>query len=105
MKLTGENRQLGGKPVPVPLCAPQTPHELDKGSNPDLGSERPTTNRLSHVKALACSLYRGNRKRPKYMLLATPCGAGLKLGCVGTECHIGLNWLSVSNKFISQFTC
>jgi hypothetical protein len=28
MKLTGENRQLGEKPVPVPLCAPQTPHGL-----------------------------------------------------------------------------
>jgi hypothetical protein len=28
MKLTGENRQLGEKPVPVPLCPPQTPHGL-----------------------------------------------------------------------------
>jgi hypothetical protein len=28
MKLTGENRQLGEKPVPVPLCSPQTPHGL-----------------------------------------------------------------------------
>jgi hypothetical protein len=26
MKLTGENRRLGEKPVPVPLCPPQTPH-------------------------------------------------------------------------------
>jgi hypothetical protein len=33
MKLTGENRQLGEKPVPVPLCPPQTPHGLDPGSN------------------------------------------------------------------------
>jgi hypothetical protein len=28
MKLTGENRQLGEKPVPGPLCPPQTPHGL-----------------------------------------------------------------------------
>jgi hypothetical protein len=26
MKLTGENRQLGEKPVTVPLCPPQIPH-------------------------------------------------------------------------------
>jgi hypothetical protein len=30
MKLTGENRQLRGKPVPVPLCPPQTPHGLTR---------------------------------------------------------------------------
>jgi hypothetical protein len=30
MKLTGENRQLGEKPVPVPLCPPQTPHGLTR---------------------------------------------------------------------------
>jgi hypothetical protein len=30
MKLTGENRQLGEKPVPVPLCPPQTPHALTR---------------------------------------------------------------------------
>ena len=28
MKLTGEIRQLGEKPVAVSLCPPQTPHEL-----------------------------------------------------------------------------
>jgi hypothetical protein len=28
MKLTGENRQLGEKPVPVPLCPPQVSHGL-----------------------------------------------------------------------------
>jgi hypothetical protein len=28
MKLTGKNRQLGEKPVPVPLCPPQTLHGL-----------------------------------------------------------------------------
>jgi hypothetical protein len=32
MKLTGENRQLGEKPVPVPLCPPQTPHGLTRAS-------------------------------------------------------------------------
>jgi hypothetical protein len=47
MKLTGENRQLGEKPVPVPLC-PQISHGLDLGSNPGLRGERPATNRLSH---------------------------------------------------------
>jgi hypothetical protein len=31
MKLTGENRQLGEKPVPVPLCPPQISHALDLG--------------------------------------------------------------------------
>jgi hypothetical protein len=48
MKLTGENRQLGEKPVPVPLCPLQTPHGLTPGSNPGLRGERPATNRLSH---------------------------------------------------------
>jgi hypothetical protein len=48
MKLTGENRQLGEKPVPVPLCPPQISHGLDLGSNPGLRGERPATNRLSH---------------------------------------------------------
>jgi hypothetical protein len=47
MKLTGENRQLGEKPVPVALCPPQTPHG-HPGSNPGLLSGRPATNRLSH---------------------------------------------------------
>jgi hypothetical protein len=31
MKLTGENRQLGEKPVPMPLCPPQISHGLDLG--------------------------------------------------------------------------
>jgi hypothetical protein len=39
MKLTGENRQLGEKPVPVPLCPPQISHGLDLGSNPGLRGE------------------------------------------------------------------
>jgi hypothetical protein len=30
MKLTGENRQLGEKPVPVPLCPPQISHGLSR---------------------------------------------------------------------------
>jgi hypothetical protein len=28
MVLTGEMKELGEKPVPVPLCPPQTPHGL-----------------------------------------------------------------------------
>jgi hypothetical protein len=48
MKLTGENRQLGEKPVPVPLCPPQISQGLDLGSNTGLRGERPATNRLSH---------------------------------------------------------
>jgi hypothetical protein len=48
MRLTGENRQLGEKPVPVPLCPPQISHRLDLGSNPGLRGERLATNRLSH---------------------------------------------------------
>jgi hypothetical protein len=48
MKLTGENRQLGEKPVPVPLYPPQISHGLDLGPNPGLRGERPATNRLSH---------------------------------------------------------
>jgi hypothetical protein len=52
MKSTGENRQLGAKPVPVPLCPPQISHGLDLGSNPGLRGERPATNRLSHGTAV-----------------------------------------------------
>jgi hypothetical protein len=48
MKLTGENRQLGEKPVPVPLCPPQISHGLDLGSNPGLRGERPATNSPRH---------------------------------------------------------
>jgi hypothetical protein len=48
MKLTGENRQLGEKPVSVPLCPPQISYGLDLGSNPGLRGERPATNCLSH---------------------------------------------------------
>jgi hypothetical protein len=33
MKLTGENGQLGEKPVPVPICPPQTPHGLTRYRN------------------------------------------------------------------------
>jgi hypothetical protein len=44
MKFTGENPQIGEKPVPVPLC----PTWTDPGSNPGLRSGRPATNRLNH---------------------------------------------------------
>jgi hypothetical protein len=54
MKLTGENRQIGEKPVPVPLCPPQIPHGL--GIEPGLRSERPATNRLSHGTAIFTDL-------------------------------------------------
>jgi hypothetical protein len=33
MKLTGENRHLGEKPITVPLCPPQISHGLDLGPN------------------------------------------------------------------------
>jgi hypothetical protein len=56
MKLTGENRQLGEEPVPVPLCPPQISHGLTPGSNPGLRGERPATNRLSHGTALLGSI-------------------------------------------------
>jgi hypothetical protein len=56
MKLTGENRQLGEKPVPVPLCPPQISHGLDLGPNPGLRGERPATNRLSHGTAIIIAL-------------------------------------------------
>jgi hypothetical protein len=52
MKATGENQQLGEKPVPVPLCSPQISHGLDLGSNPGLRGDRPATKRLSHDTAL-----------------------------------------------------
>jgi hypothetical protein len=55
MKSTGENRQLGEKPVPVPLCPPQISHGLDLRSNPGLLGERPATNRLSH--GTACDIF------------------------------------------------
>jgi hypothetical protein len=50
MKLTGKSRQLGEKPVPVPVCPPQISHGLT------LRGERPATNRLSYGTAL-CSDY------------------------------------------------
>jgi hypothetical protein len=68
MKLAGENRQLGEKPVSVPLCPPQISHGLDLGSNPGLRGERPATNRLSRGTAWGFALStdpiwgRGKRK-------------------------------------------
>jgi hypothetical protein len=61
MKLTGETRQLGEKPVPVPLCPPQTPTWTDPRSNPGFRSERPATNRLSHGTALPTWIILMNR--------------------------------------------
>jgi hypothetical protein len=34
MKLTGESRQLGEKPVPVPLCPPQISQGLTRDRTP-----------------------------------------------------------------------
>ena len=61
MKLTGENRQLGEKPVPVPLCPPKISHGLDPESNPGLRGERPATYRLSHGTAIALYLHSNKR--------------------------------------------
>ena len=55
MKLTGKNRQLGEKPVPISLCPPQTPHGLTRDQTRDLRIERPATNRLSHGTAIMIS--------------------------------------------------
>jgi hypothetical protein len=57
MKSTGKNRQLGEKPVPVPLCPPQISHGLDLGPNPGLRGERPATNRLSDGTAINGQCY------------------------------------------------
>jgi hypothetical protein len=43
----GEQKYLGGKPVPVQLCPPQIPHGLTPESNPALRGDSPATNRLS----------------------------------------------------------
>jgi hypothetical protein len=48
MKLTGENRSTGGKPVPVPLCPPQTPRGLTWDRTRVYRGERPANNCLSH---------------------------------------------------------
>jgi hypothetical protein len=47
MKFTGENRSTRGKPVPVPLCPPQS-QQTEPGSNPGLSGEIPETHRMSH---------------------------------------------------------
>jgi hypothetical protein len=48
MKLTGENRNTGGKTCLNVTLSTTNPTWTDPGSNPGLRSERPTTNRLSH---------------------------------------------------------
>jgi hypothetical protein len=45
--LTGETRELGAKPLPVPLRPPH-PTWTDLGTNPALLDERPAINRLSY---------------------------------------------------------
>jgi hypothetical protein len=45
-ELAEETEVLAEKPVPVPLCPPQIPHDLD--SNPGRCGVKPATNRLSY---------------------------------------------------------
>jgi hypothetical protein len=56
MKSTGENRQLGEKPIPVPLCPPQISHGPFWDRTPGLRGERLATNRLSHGTTYECGL-------------------------------------------------
>jgi hypothetical protein len=48
MKFTVENRSTRGKTSPSATLSTTNPTSTDAGSNPDLRSERPATNRLSH---------------------------------------------------------
>jgi hypothetical protein len=48
MKLTGENRQLGGKTCPSATSSTTNLTWTDPGSNPGLRVERPASYRLSH---------------------------------------------------------
>jgi hypothetical protein len=48
MKLTGENRSTRGKTCTSATLSTTNLTWTDPGSNPDLRSDRPVTNRLSH---------------------------------------------------------
>jgi hypothetical protein len=48
MKLTEENRSTRRKTCPSATLSTTNPTWTDPGSNPDLRSDRPATNRLSH---------------------------------------------------------
>jgi hypothetical protein len=47
MRIGRGNRITRRKPAPVPLCAPQIPHDLTPGSNPGRRGGKPATNRLN----------------------------------------------------------
>jgi hypothetical protein len=47
MKIGRGHRNTRRKPVPVPLCAPQSPHDVAQGSKPGRRSGKPATNRLN----------------------------------------------------------
>jgi hypothetical protein len=47
------NRSTRGKPSPVPLCPPQTPHAYSD-SNPGRRGGKPATNRLRYGMANVC---------------------------------------------------
>jgi hypothetical protein len=61
----GKTRELGNKPVPVPLCPTQIPHGLP-GANPGLCCERPATNRLSHSHSVTISMKQYARNSQKH---------------------------------------
>jgi hypothetical protein len=48
--LVGGDQSGRRKPAPMPLCAPQIPHDL--GSNPGFRCGKPETNRLSYGTAM-----------------------------------------------------
>jgi hypothetical protein len=58
MRIGRGNQSTRRKPAPVPLCAPQIPHDL--GSNPGRRGGKPATNRLSYgtapVEGLLCGI-------------------------------------------------
>jgi hypothetical protein len=58
MKLTGENRQLGEKPVPVPLCPPQISHGLtrDRTRASAVRGRRLTARAMARPLAFRCLL-------------------------------------------------
>jgi hypothetical protein len=80
MKSTGENRQLGEKPVPVPLCPPQTPHGLARDRT------RASTVRGRRLTAWAMA-------RPKQILICVVSSS------VRTRIlrHLSLQWLIPSH--------
>jgi hypothetical protein len=48
MRIGRGNRSTRRNPAPVPLRAPQIPHDLTPGSNPGRRGGKPATNRLSY---------------------------------------------------------